>query len=151
MRKEKITEPQTDEVTRDESNDYAPVTYVILRNDLEYTKGELVAYGAEIVANIQREALVNNNCLCCYVGSCSGNEVTNNIVFLSASKEDLFNGKWPTEYDDTRFISTKLIKSEKRIGHSNFVLAQPELVGLGFFGIKKYIPKSVKRLSLFEF
>lgn len=112
--------------------------YIVLRNDLNKTPGEQLAYATEIGAKLNKNGDVWDTSLC-------------NYVILQASKVDLFEKNIiPNKYDDTRFIHTKLIKAERQIGKGNFVCGQPELVGLGYFGKKKDLPKFLKKLNLFE-
>jgi hypothetical protein len=121
----------------DISNKDQDTFYIVLRNDLNKTIGEQLAYATEIGANLNKDGDIWNTSAC-------------NYVILQASAEDLFKKNIiPNEYDDTRFIHIKLIKAERQIGKGNFVCGQPELVGLGYFGKKKYMPKFLKKLNLF--
>lgn len=115
---------------RDNSNE--EMLYIILRNDLNATLGEQMSYVAK-------------------AASALGCNDINNIVILQANATDLFiENKIPAKYDDTSFSHARIVETAKRIGHGNFVLNQPELVALGYKGVKKYIPKFVKRLALFN-
>lgn len=129
MTTKRKTEPQF--ISEDKSNDNEYTTYIILRNDLNRSVAEQMCDVVEVTQKMYG--------------------FSENIVILQANYDDLFvNNFIPTKFDNPDIQFVVLTNNEQKVAHGNFRLVDANITALGFYGIKKDIPKFVKKLKLYK-
>lgn len=131
---------------KDEDNSNKDTFYVILRNDLELSAGTQASYVSEITTAMASELFdMHRN-----VEFDRFLDLTKNTVILQASGKDLFENNFiPAKYDDPKVNFTYIWDDEKRVAHGNFRLIEGKAVAMGFFGVKKDLPKFLRKLALY--
>lgn len=128
----------------DKQNDQDFTLYVILRNDIERSNAERMCDIAELSSQLAIQWPYNY-------------QLTNpnykpQTVILQASGDDLFKKNIVQKtYDNPDLGFASLIKSERQLGHANFVLDEAKVVGVAYFGKKCDVPKFVRKLKLWRF
>ena len=131
---------------KDESNMDESTFYVVLRNDLDLSAGMQATYVSEVTTAMLDDLRIDhkidefNDFL----------DVSKNTVILQASGEDLFKTNFiPAEYADPKINFTYIFEDTEKVAHHNFRLTEGKIVAMGFFGIKRYLPKFLRKLSLY--
>ena len=131
---------------RDESNSDKDTFYIVLRNDLGLSAGAQASYDSEITVAMASELFDTRR----GVEFDRFIDLTKNTVVLQASAEDLFENNFiPAKYADPKVNFTYLWDDEKRVAHGNFRLVEGKTVAMGFFGVKKDLPKFLRKLALY--
>ena len=131
---------------KEESNMDDNTFYIVLRNDLNLSVGMQATYVSEITTAMLDDLRIDhkldefNNFL----------DLSKNTVVLQASGKDLFEINFiPAEYADPKINFTYVYEDTERVAHHNFRLKEGKIVAMGFFGIKKHLPKFLRKLSLY--
>lgn len=70
-----------------------------------------------------------------------------NTVILEADEDTIYDNCM-SDYNNIEFV--KLIDDSTRVAHHNWKLDCPQHVGFAFFGIKKEMPKWIRKLPLYK-
>lgn len=142
--KQNLVKKQT--AYKNEDNSGEDTFYVILRNDLGLSAGTQASYVSEITTAMASELFDTHR----NTEFDRFLDLTKNTVILQASGKDLFENNFiPAKYDDPKVNFTYIWDDEKRVAHGNFRLVEGKAVAMGFFGIKKDLPKFLKKLALY--
>lgn len=115
----------------DKNNNNEYTTYIILRNDLNRSVAEQMCDIVEISNKLYG--------------------IPENIVILQANYNDLFVDNFiPTKLDNPDIQFVTLTNNEKKVAHSNFRLTDANITALGYYGVKKDMPKFIKKLKLYS-
>lgn len=121
--------------------------YVVLRNDLNLTTGEKAVYISELTRTIADEIFVKYG---------NQQEFTSfmdldcNTVVVEASAKELFEDNYiPAKYANPDVTFTYIYEDSVRVSQGNFRLKEGQIVALGYFGIKRNLPKFLKKLKLY--
>lgn len=115
--------------------------YIVLRSDYPSTNIEKACFISELSAKIgcTDEFLY-------YKDKWDGQ-----IVIVTANYDDLFvNNIIPSQYDNPDIVFEKLVKSERKVAPGNYALDEACVVAVGYFGIKKELPKFIRKLPLWR-
>ena len=131
---------------KDESNLNDNTLYIILRNDLGLSAGMQATYASEVTTAMAGDLIVD----CKKVTLDEFMDMNKNVVILQASGKDLFENNFiPAEYSDPNVNFTYIFEDTKKVAHHNFRLTEGKIVALGFFGVKKHLPKFLRKLPLY--
>ena len=131
---------------RDESNLDKDTFYVVLRNDLGLSAGAQASYVSEVTVAMASDLLDMHR----GVEFDRFIDLTKNTVVLQASAKDLFENNFiPVRYADPKVNFTYIWEDEERVAHGNFRLVEGKAVAMGFFGVKKDLPKFLRKLPLY--
>lgn len=129
---------------RSYSNRDESILYIILRNDLGLTPSEQLVYSSQMAIKMAIK-------MSTYIDYNNFFRLFDNIVILQASKKDLFEDNFiPTKYNNPNIVFDYHTNEEIRVAHNNFKLDESKIVALGYYGIKKDMPKWIKKLQLYK-
>lgn len=127
----------------DNSNE--PILYIVLNKDAiiesDGIKYAIISHLTSLMAS-KEMGYRNTNLWNEWLDSFGG---YGNTVVLEATEDEIYTNCM-SHYDNVEFV--KYIEDSSRVAHHNWCLDIPQHLGLAFFGIKKEMPKWLRRLPL---
>ena len=137
--------PVIEKKYENKSNEEEPILYIILNKDANLMDGEkfvtISHLTSRILSNYYDDDYFSKG-IDEWLKSHNG---FGNTVILEATEEEIYENCMSV-YDNVRFV--KYIEDTERVAQNNYKLTLPLHYGVAFLGVKKEIPKWVKRLQL---